>query len=309
MTTAEFSAELDVIYENINKNGAPGLNGYEKSVILTHAQELYVMQMIGANPTAFPHLVNIFTSAPAGSDPFSGGTIFPGTSDGTNKVLAILNEKVVDSDDIEYTILPLDPITYTRKTVTPYKYPPRRRAWRIERMNSSVNTVEIIGRPNITLASYVSRYIKKPRPIILEDLQVLAPFYTDMVDTYSANSDGAGYVEGDILTVTSGTTPSGDATFRVTGVTAMGVTQVVVINRGFDITGGASVPTTTDGLGDDNATLTITTISASTIDGEYAPSVGELDAVHHRNILKLASNLDEQYYYDKYGTNGDQRQD
>ena len=37
MTTAEFSAELDTIYENINKNGAPGLDGYERSVILTHA--------------------------------------------------------------------------------------------------------------------------------------------------------------------------------------------------------------------------------------------------------------------------------
>jgi hypothetical protein len=306
MTTAEFSAELDVIYENINKNGAPGLNGYEKSVILTHAQELYVMQMIGANPTAFPHLVNIFTSAPAGSDPFSGGTIFPGTSDGSNKVLAILNEKVVDSDDIEYTVLPLDPITYTRKTVTPYKYPPRRRAWRIERMNSTVNTVEIIGRPNVTLASYVSRYIKKPRPIILEDLQILAPFYTNMINTYIANSNGSGYVLGDILTVVSGTAPSGNATFQVTGVSGGAVTQVVVVNRGFDITASATKATITTGLGDDNATLNITVISASTIDGEYTPSVGELDAVHHRNILKLASNLAEQYYYDKHGTNGDQ---
>lgn len=38
MTTAEFSNEFDVLYNNIMSNQAPGLNEYEKSVFLTKAQ-------------------------------------------------------------------------------------------------------------------------------------------------------------------------------------------------------------------------------------------------------------------------------
>lgn len=39
MTVSEFSNEFDILYNNINSNIAPGLNEYEKSVLLTEAQE------------------------------------------------------------------------------------------------------------------------------------------------------------------------------------------------------------------------------------------------------------------------------
>ncbi len=45
MTNDEFAREMDVIYENINKDGAVGLDEYEKSVILTNAQEKLVHQL------------------------------------------------------------------------------------------------------------------------------------------------------------------------------------------------------------------------------------------------------------------------
>lgn len=39
MTNLEFSAEFDVLYNNITSNQAPGLDEYEKSVFLTKAQD------------------------------------------------------------------------------------------------------------------------------------------------------------------------------------------------------------------------------------------------------------------------------
>ena len=39
MNHIEFSNEFDVLYNNIMSNAAPGLNEYEKSVLLTKAQE------------------------------------------------------------------------------------------------------------------------------------------------------------------------------------------------------------------------------------------------------------------------------
>jgi len=39
MTIQEFSSEFDVQYNNIASNAAPGLDEYEKSVLLTRAQD------------------------------------------------------------------------------------------------------------------------------------------------------------------------------------------------------------------------------------------------------------------------------
>ena len=101
MTVAEFSAEMDVIYENINKNGAPGLDDYEKSVILSHAQELLVKETLKVDPTAsqFPQLIDIYESTtPATTTGFSWGRVFTGVSG----ILSILNETVSDSSTTNF---------------------------------------------------------------------------------------------------------------------------------------------------------------------------------------------------------------
>lgn len=308
MTTAEFSAELDTIYENINKNGAPGLDGYEKSVIATHAQELYVVQGLQTNPVAFPQLVQLYTTSSAGVGSYSGGTSFPAVSNGTNKVIQILNELVLDNEGTpnEYTVIPLHPALYDQKAISPYKYPPRRRAWRIELENSG-NKVEIIGRPNITLATYKARYIKKPKPIVLENLTNLSPFAQGIVESWTIEAGGSGYSLGDqIVLVMVPPAP----VFEVTGVSGGAVTSVVLIENSYGLTDNTVYNTTsTPSAGRSGLQLRIQTTDAHTIDGEYLPSMGELDAAHHRGILKIAATLAEQYYYDKYGTNGDQRQD
>lgn len=47
MTTQEFSLEFDVLFNNINSNLSQGLDEYEKSLFLTHAQRELVLLHFG----------------------------------------------------------------------------------------------------------------------------------------------------------------------------------------------------------------------------------------------------------------------
>jgi hypothetical protein len=220
MTVTEFGQELDIIYENINKNGAPGLDTYEKSTILTHAQEVLVRSLLSQDISAstLPQLITTYideTGTPTG---FSWGTVF---SLPTNGIYKILNEQVVDSNNESYTVTQVTNEEFDIKQSKPYKYPRRRTAYRLGILDITTPSIEIFGRPDVTLSSYKLRYIRKPLPIIIGNL------------------------------------------------------------------------------------------SGESIDGLFTPRTSELDISLHREIVKIASTLAEQYYYDKYGTNGtqgDQRQ-
>jgi hypothetical protein len=64
---------------------------------------------------------------------------------------------------------------YSRLMSKPYKRPLKFQAWRIiggesSDTTSSINRAEIIIGPNDTIKNYVIRYIKRPRAIILDDL-------------------------------------------------------------------------------------------------------------------------------------------
>lgn len=218
MTVAEFSEELDVIYENINKNGAPGLDEYEKSVILTHAQENVVRAILKIEPSGsrLPELITVTSDSSVSVGVFDDGYVFAAPQG----ILQILNEYVVDSSGNRYTVLPITNEQYQIKKSKPYQHPPRRRAWRLEFSSDGIDSkAEIFTRPSVAPTEYFVRYVKKPGPIILVDLTTLVP-------------------------------------------------------------------------------------STSTIDGLTAVTECRLDSGLHREVLKGAAVLAEQYYYDKYGSDG-----
>lgn len=210
MTTTEFSLELDIIYENINKNGAPGLDDFEKSVILTHAEELYVKEILKVEPSGdrFPDLITVYSSATINAGDYGTNSFrVPLPSN----YIKFLNERITDGTDT-LQIFPISNEELQIKKSKAYAYPPRRRAWRISSDNSG-GQAEIYPRPGYTPTSYTCRYVRKPLPIIIAD------------------------------------------------------------------------------------------ISPDTIDGLSAVTECELDAGLHRDILKIAATLAEQYYMDKYGSN------
>lgn len=194
MNTSEFDAEFDVLYNNITSNQAPGLNGYEKSVFLTKSQNQLLSEYFNFRVDStdggfdnseerqidFSRIIRTESLSDIGSpidyvriDPRS--FIYRVDSD----ILFILNE-FLDVTSIgsratdTLNVVPLSYDEYSRLMRKPYKFPPKGQAWRLingsdGRRNS--RCFEIIAKDVVgNDLSYRIRYVRRPRPIILEDL-------------------------------------------------------------------------------------------------------------------------------------------
>lgn len=197
MTTTEFDTEFDTLYNNITSNQAPGLNGYEKSVFLTKAQNQILAERFNKNIDAvgrgfdgneqrqidFSNLIRTESLTDIGSptdyvriDPRS--LLFTTESD----VIGILNDfidvtTIGSSTPIILTVVPLSYTEYARVMMKPYKYPPKGVAWRLINGSDAASITrcfEIIAN-NLSGNSvvYRIRYVRRPAPIILENLSSL----------------------------------------------------------------------------------------------------------------------------------------
>jgi hypothetical protein len=220
MTLREFSIEFDVMYNNISSNQAPGLDEYEKSVFLTRAQNMLLKEYFspltdaqgggfdGSRKRQYDFTPLIVAVAP----PFYGtikddpklapyvlkedSQIFEFSS--PYRFLLPVNERAVDEDGKEYTVVPINYIEYQKLASKPYKYPLKGLIWRVffSSQNSLITQstydgtpenfyIELIGnykKTKIQIDSlgrehtvntplkYYIKYVKKPEPIILEDL-------------------------------------------------------------------------------------------------------------------------------------------
>lgn len=196
MTNQEFSNEFDILYNNISSNQAPGLDEYEKSVFLTKAQDELIKNYF--NPKGNKYQEGFdgnekrqidFSMIMRTSSTTSGFT--DGTFDSRGKTvdlpkdaLMILNEYAVVNREVSNVeggntsitnlrliVVPLEYKEYSRLMSKPYKRPLKFQAWRLLDNSSTVKKAEVIVGQNDTLVSYNIRYIKKPRAIILEDLE------------------------------------------------------------------------------------------------------------------------------------------
>lgn len=183
MTTNEFEWEFDVLYNNIASNAAPGINSYEKSVLLTKAQEEIIKNYF--NPQGNKYKEGFDDSVKRQID-FSGlisvaqGTlldqqgfdlrakVFKIPTD----VFLIINESIVTNTGVKQ-IIPIKFDEYTRLMSKPYKEPLKYQAWRLvtEGDIDTGVTVEIIPNSQETIDNYTLRYVRRPRPIILADLK------------------------------------------------------------------------------------------------------------------------------------------
>lgn len=203
MTVQEFSNEFDILYDNIMSNVAAPLNEYEKSVFLTKAQEEIVYNYF--NPKGNKYQEGFDSSSKRQWDfssitEVSRMTVLPDTItsyvpiDSRSKlyyfpdvtIISILNEsfEYPASDDTSVPkypvqIIPISYESYLREMSKPYKYPKKNQAWRIlnnfsySTTKNGVSTTtlykiaEIITPYTIREDSYVIRYVRKPKPIIL----------------------------------------------------------------------------------------------------------------------------------------------
>lgn len=159
MTTQEFSDQFDILYNNAS-NSAPGLDEYEKSVILTKAEkdlvrdyfnsrtvktgegfddsqkrqydfstllktsklELKSLLLIGFN--GYQKDFNIFDDR---------SLIYVAPPD----FFLSINESIIDNNNRRYSVLPISYSEYNRLMLKPYGYPLKRQAWRIISDSSS----------------------------------------------------------------------------------------------------------------------------------------------------------------------------
>ena len=154
MTLEEFSTEFDVLYNSITSNAAPGFNDYEKSVLLTLAQEELIKSYFVANNNTtgvgldgsqkrhydFSTLIkikslkniiyDIITARDKVNIPFlkkdtNAVFLIP------NDVFLILNEQLIAKDN-NYIVFPISYDTYNLLMSKPFPYPNKRQAWRLD---------------------------------------------------------------------------------------------------------------------------------------------------------------------------------
>lgn len=185
MTNPEFSNEFDILFNNIMSNQAPGLDEYEKSVFLTKAQDEIVksyflpqtnksMQGFDGNEKRQIDFSTLLKVAKYSSLTTGGG--FDSRASVTtiaDDILMIVNENLTvtrNNKTVVLTVVPINYEEYNRLMSKPFKRPIKYQAWRLLQ-NDSSNKAELIAGVGDTLVSYQIRYVKRPRAIILSDLE------------------------------------------------------------------------------------------------------------------------------------------
>ena len=231
MTIQEFSNTFDTLLNSYNTQSQFGeqaskreivLDEYEKSVLLTQAQDIIVKSYFDGSLNQqgqgfddstrrqmdFSSLIKIAELDPLDPNETEIQTfddrgivyqlprkVVDGTEvEGTTDVLFILNEKLtqvctkgqqrVEQWRKDFVIVPISYKEYDREMSKPYAQPLKKQAWRLFQNQATgfdINS-ELIPRFNVKEESsggaaptyksfvYKIRYVKRPQPIVLEDL-------------------------------------------------------------------------------------------------------------------------------------------
>lgn len=186
MDYIEFNNTFDILYNNITSNQAPGLNVYEKSVLLTKAEHEVLKNYF--NPKGNKYQEG-YDNSPKRQIDFSTltevveETVFETSlydpkeesksCDFPSDIMMVINERVsVTKDDgttSELTVMPINFDEYNRLSTKPYKRPMKYQAWRLIN-NNAANKIDLIVGPGDTITTYTVRYVRKPKPIIIGNI-------------------------------------------------------------------------------------------------------------------------------------------
>lgn len=182
MTLEEFSTEFDVLYNSITSNAAPGFNDYEKSVLLTLAQEELIKSYFVANNNTtgvgldgsqkrhydFSTLIKVKTLDNIISNILTTKVKMPMLNRDANNiflvpndVFLVLNEHLIVKNN-SYIVFPISYDSYNLLMSKPFPYPNKRQAWRLDSsINGEIAALKVIhvsddedlGSNNITFES------------------------------------------------------------------------------------------------------------------------------------------------------------
>lgn len=183
-TTTEWRTEFDLLYNNILSDQAPGLNDYERSVVLTLAQEEIVITLYSGRrlePFESTEEVTEYLSTLVKQVTLTQEKEVTEKIHQDSHFYALPNdlwfktfEKAVIRDDSlnckgskdrEVIIVPVTQDEFDRTVNNPFKW---HNSERVLSLTPSRFTTELISKYSIV--KYIVRYLRKPNPIILSDL-------------------------------------------------------------------------------------------------------------------------------------------
>lgn len=179
MNVAEISNEFDYAYNNSFSFSAPPINGYEKSIALTQAQEDIVLakaKLFEKDERVREQLRNLIISLKIDFDSTvstinSNLTALKFHTDSKffkvpEDVWFLLSEYIND----QVRVIPVTHDEFNVNKNNPFKKPNVNKAWRLDIANTvGADNVRELIYPG-AISSYTIRYLKKPTPIILENL-------------------------------------------------------------------------------------------------------------------------------------------
>lgn len=190
-TCDEWSRNFDRLYNNITSNQAPGLTEYEKSEFLTDAQDnVLIMLYNGTLGKSFEETEEITAYLSSlvcqsnccevsGDYPhvISSSVVYELPDDILFRTLELCTINTEDCQGLQANVVPITQDEYWRTTRNPFKKQNSRRVLRLSSGDAdsyssglvSIGYSELIS--DYPIASYSVRYIKKPEPIILVDLE------------------------------------------------------------------------------------------------------------------------------------------
>ena len=205
MTTQEFSNTFDTLLNSYSSQGLFGeqasrgeivLDEYEKSVLLTQAQDIIVKQYFegggvngGFDDSArrqvdFSNLITVEEISKATSPLPTANYDERSIIFKTPQVLYVLNEKIVVSTTVgevttkrQYVVVPINYKEYDRQMSKAYAQPLKKQAWRLFQ-DGGVSTLDLYSEiipvegsiSNSEVPKYKIRYIRRPKPIVLVNL-------------------------------------------------------------------------------------------------------------------------------------------
>lgn len=181
MNTSEFSNEFDVLL-NSHSGYSIELDEYEKSVLLTEAQELFVRELYRGVPQgesfekteemrrSLDSLIKTVRLNPSqGVILTENSTVYnlPADTWFITYEAAVLDDPNVGClNGTEIQVIPMTQDEYHRSSRNPFRKPSERKAIRLD---NGYLKVEIVSEYN--LSTYIVRYFSRPKPIILANLE------------------------------------------------------------------------------------------------------------------------------------------
>ena len=181
-TSAEWSANFDILYNNISSNQAPGLTEYEKSVFLTQAQEAVILDLYkGTSGDAFETTEEVtrylsslvkthkFDNVNNASNTVARNKQYNISTSAVNDLWFITYQAgsiTVDDNTRDVIVVPSRQDSLYKDLNNPFKGPNKNKVLAISEEGS------IILYSKYPINTFYIKYLKRPNPIVLDDSEL-----------------------------------------------------------------------------------------------------------------------------------------